>query len=44
MSCKIYWTLLVTYSFVFGMLGVYSVAKRGMQADLHFSEDVFGNH
>ena len=30
MRCKIYFALLLTYQFLFGMFGAYSVAKKAM--------------
>ena len=42
MRCRIYFTLLITYQFMFGMIGAYSVAKEGMVKDIGLTEDVFG--
>ena len=42
MRCRVYFTLLLTYQFIFGMMGAYSVAKKGMTEDIGITEDVFG--
>ena len=42
MRCRVYLTLLITYQFVYGMLGAYSVAKKGMADDIGLTEKVFG--
>ena len=42
MRCKIYFALLLTYQFLFGMFGAYSVAKKAMAEDVQLTDDVFG--
>ena len=42
MRCRVYFALLITYQFLYGMLGAYSVAKKGMAEDVGLTEDVFG--
>ena len=42
MRCKIYLVLLLTFQFVYGMFGAYSVAKNAMAEDIALAEDVFG--
>ena len=40
----IYYTiLLLTNQFIYGMLGAYSIAKKDIQNEFEFNEDIFGN-
>ena len=42
MRWKIYFTLLLTFQFIVGMFGAYSVAKKAMTEDVELTEKVFG--
>ena len=42
MKCRVYFTLLITYQFIFGMMGAYSVVKESMAKDIGLTGSVFG--
>ena len=44
MRWRIYISLNITTQFIFGMLGAYSVTKKGMEDDIKISENIFGSY
>ena len=42
MRCRVYMVTLLSFQFVFGMFGAYSVAKNAITEDVGLTEDVFG--